>query len=151
MKLQNSNTVYKVKEPNHEKYPLGPYVVYQNHGNQYINGNFEPVMQMLHSYEKLISWMAKPSGNEFIPHVNTMIALKGANVKVLEHVDHNDFEQTNYRFIANIDPIMNKARKKEKQLVKGEVKWTMERTILLIVIIVLVIIFLCFSYVMFYD
>ena len=151
MKLQNSNRVYKVKETDHEKFPFGPYIVFQEQGDRYINGHFEPVLEMLHSYEKLINWMSHPSGNDFIPHIDTMIALKGDQIKEIDKINHDDLELTKYRFIANIDPIMSKARKKEKQLVKGEVKWTLERTILLIVIIALVIIFLCFSYVMFYD
>ena len=151
MKLENSNRVLRLKEPNHEKYPLGPYIVWQEKGQYYAYGDFESLMTVLHPYEKLIQWMARPSGKNFIPHADTIIYLKDEHIKVFNTIDHEEWENTNYHFISNIEPIMKSAKKKEKELIKGEVKWGFERTILLIVIIALVIIFLCFSYVMFYD
>ena len=53
MKLQNSNKVYRFKGSDETDFKRNSYIVYQEHGHNYVYGRFEPVKNLFSGYARL--------------------------------------------------------------------------------------------------
>ena len=151
MKLQNSNKVYRFKGSDETDFKRNSYIVYQEHGHNYVYGRFEPVKNLFSGYERIVNHISEKKGHERVPNMEAMLYLPDGSYQTYKTIDLSDWEESDYYFVANVDPMVRAAKKKDKSVMTHEVVWSAERIILLIGVIALCIVLLFFAYAIFYD